>query len=229
MKRCFLIVILALQLGALSAFANEHIVVSGGPALFYFEKHKAKPHDKYWGNFIDAAAAKIRSIKPSVPSGDTITWMVYRTGYEKRGKEQGDDLLATIAERAKILGANLVYFNDRKEFLNYLNDRPDNNLIARLEYFGHSNKRNWMFDYSNRLDGSSIEPAMLHIWNLKNIDSGIFASDAVCQSWGCHSGEEYSAAWFKRTGRRMTGAIGKTDYSQGGLPFLSTEGGKWVQ
>jgi hypothetical protein len=48
------------------------------------------------------------------------------------------------------------------------------------------------------------------------------------KSWGCHTGESMSRLWREATGTRMWGAIGKTDYSTGELPALSSVGGKWV-
>jgi hypothetical protein len=86
-----------------------------------------------------------------------------------------------------------------------------------------------MFDYSNLLDGASPEFAMFHMWHFKELSHEIFTDNAFCQSWGCHSGEEYSGTWYKHIGIRMKGAIGKTDYSNGGLPFLSSANGRWSQ
>lgn len=230
MKRLILFLVLFQALISWS-FANELILISGGPALRYYEHSKAHSHDKFWGNFINAAEIRIKKIKSSLKEGDKITWMVYRLGYETRAKEEQDDLIGNITKRAEELGVNLVWFNSRVEFVNYLNANrnDDNNKIARLEYFGHSNKRDWMFDYSNQLDGGCAEPAMFHIWHFHELDRGIFTDDVVCKSWGCHSGEQYSSAWFKYTGKRMIGAVGKTDYSNGDLPDLSTENGKWTQ
>ena len=55
-----------------------------------------------------------------------------------------------------------------------------------------------------------------------------FVRDAYVKSWGCHTGESMSKHWRDATGTRMWGAIGKTDYSTGELPALSSAGGKWV-
>ena len=49
----------------------------------------------------------------------------------------------------------------------------------------------------------------------------ILHEDAVCKSWGCHSGELYSKWWKNEFDVAMTGAVGKTDFSHGGLPALS--------
>lgn len=224
-----LTIIFNLYLGYSSLRASEYLMISGGPALRLFEHSKEHSHDKYWGNFIDAAVTRIKQVRPELSSGDKITWLVYRPSYESRGREEKINLIAEVESRAKSLNVPVVWFNTRDELLNYLNKRDRSNLVCGLEYFGHSNKRNWMFDYSNALDGGSVEPAMLHQWNFRSIQRDIFTKNAFTQSWGCHSGEEYSQNWFKRTGVHMKGAIGKTDYSNGGLPFLSSEKGRWSQ
>lgn len=211
--------------------ANEQIFISGGPALRYFERHKVSSHDKFWGNFIHAAVLRHKQIADTIPAGDTFTWLVFRPGYEARSREAEFDVPAEVENLIRPTGAKVVWFNNRDELINYLNRGQDRDKIkiSRLEYFGHSNKRNWMFDYSNRLDGAVAEPLCLHLRDLSKIKSSSFAPGAYAQSWGCHSGEEYSAAWLKATGVRMVGAVGKTDYSGGGIPVLSTAGGYWTK
>ncbi|MDR2462921.1 MAG: hypothetical protein LBD30_03975 [Verrucomicrobiales bacterium] len=227
--RLFLSLICGALIGAAAARADEHVIVSGGCALTYFEKHKPKPHDKYWGNFIDAAAARIAQIQPA--PGDQITWLVYRPAYAARGREENANLLAAIRLKATQTRARLFWFDSQPELLNHLNKGADRDRvkIARFEYFGHSNMLCLMFDYSNGLDGAAFASGILHQNDLGKINRAIFAKTARAQSWGCHSGESYSAEWKKRTGIPMVGAIGKTDYSRGGLPFLSSPNGKWSQ
>ncbi|MEM6821494.1 MAG: hypothetical protein AAF558_06095 [Verrucomicrobiota bacterium] len=221
---------IALCFGSSFASANEQIFVSGGPSLRSFERHKPAPHDRFWGNFLTSSIARYKEVKPEIGS-DLVTWLVYRPAYITRGQESNTDLIAEIKNMLKPITSNIVWFESRKEFLDYLHKGQDRSKIKirRLEYFGHSNKRNWCFDYSNRIDGAVLEPLCLHVDHLKSIKNRIFTSDAYCRSWGCHSGEEYSRAWYKATGTRMWGAIGKTDYSTGAIPKLSTSGGKWVQ
>jgi hypothetical protein len=69
----------------------------------------------------------------------------------------------------------------------------------------------------------------LHVRDLSRIDSKDFAPDAQAKSWGCHSGEMYSAEWKRHFAVPMVGAVGKTDYSHGQLPFLSSPDGTWTQ
>ena len=83
-----------------------------------------------------------------------------------------------------------------------------------------------MFDYSNEMDSAS--KCWLHVNDLTKINRGIFAKDAFIKSWGCHTGEEMSAAWRRATGTRMWGAIGRTDYSNYDQVVLSEPSGKWV-
>jgi hypothetical protein len=140
-------------------------------------------------------------------------------------------LLDAIRGRIKPTNATLAWFDSRDALVNYLNQGHDRSLvkIERLEFFGHSNRNCWMFDYSNRFDAAGIENGILHITQLSYIRNDVFAPFAYCKSWGCHSGEAYSQSWRQRFGVYLIGAVGKTDYSQGGLPFLSSENGRWAQ
>ncbi|MEO0453162.1 MAG: hypothetical protein AAFY98_03370 [Verrucomicrobiota bacterium] len=213
------------------AIAGEHIYISGGPALRYFEKHKTASHDRFWGNFIQAAVARFQEWKTELDSADQFTWLIYRPSYISRGEEQGEDLITKTENWVAQTGAKIVWFDSRGELINYLNNGQDRDTlkIERIEYFGHSNKRNWMFDYSNRFDAAVLETDSLHMNQLKEINRRIFAKGAYCKSWGCHSGEEYSKMWRRATGVPLIGAIGKTDYSNASVPVISTPGGKWTK
>lgn len=208
---------------------REFIIVSGGPAMRTFERDKASSHDKSWENFIMAALARFKQLEPQMQAGEKITWLVYRPSYVERGAEMVDDLVSDVTEKANKAGVNLFWFDRPIQLINYLNHGKDRKTtpIALFEYFGHSNKACFLFDYSNEIDGMST--AFLHVNDLAKIDRTIFAPDAQAKSWGCHSGELYSGAWKTHFGIPMVGAIGKTDYSHGGLPFLSSDGGHWAQ
>jgi hypothetical protein len=225
-------VLLALiLLGSLAAQAQtrEHIVLTGGPALRFMEHGKDASHDFYWFNFIDASTIWLKQIKDTAPANDLVTWLVYRPAYVSRSKELGLNLIAQIADKAKKLGVNLLWFDTKDQLINYLNRGLDRDKvkIASFDYFGHSNKACFLFDYSNTIDTMSI--CFLHVVDLKRIHGHDFAKDAVCKSWGCHSGELYSKWWKSNFDVAMTGAVGKTDFSHGGLPALSDDKCKWVQ
>jgi hypothetical protein len=218
-------------LGSFAAQAEpgEHIVLTGGPALRFMEHGKDASHDFYWFNFVDASTIWLNQIKSTAPAGDLITWLVYKPAYVSRSNEMGLNLVSQIVDKAKALNVNLFFFDTKEQLINYLNKGQDRGKmkIVSFDYFGHSNKACFLFDYSNTIDTMSI--AWLHVKDLRKIDSDIFAKDATCKSWGCHSGEMYSQWWKGHFDVAMIGAIGKTDFAHGGLPELSSAEGKWAQ
>ena len=221
--------ILLLGLATAPAQDREDIVLTGGPALRFMEHGKGDvSHDVYWFNFVDASTIRLKELKDQAKPDEIVTWLIYRPAYAARSKEMGLDLLAQLEQKARALGVRLVFFDNKAQLIAYLDrgfDR-DKVKIADFDYFGHSNKACFLFDYSNTIDTMSI--AWLHVKDLRLIDSDIFARDAVCKSWGCHSGEMYSKWWKNRFDVPMIGAIGKTDFAHGGLPQLSNSDGKWA-
>lgn len=230
--RFFLVLLSMVALGTLTASAEtrEDIVLTGGPALRFMEHGKgATSHDVYWFNFVDASVIRLKELKAQAQPDESVTWLVYRPAYAARSTEMGMDLLAQIETKAKQVGANLQWFDTKDDLVHYLNKGVDRDKIkiASFDYFGHSNKACFLFDYSNTIDTMSI--CWLHVKDLRRIDDDIFTHDAACKSWGCHSGELYSQWWKDHFDVPMTGAIGKTDFAHGGLPQLSNADGKWSQ
>ena len=215
---------------AIAARAEDIVLISGGPALRSHERFKPNTHDRYWANFIDSDLARVKELRQELPK-DRITWLVFRPGYLRRGSEDKQDYLKILEERGQLHGLTPIYFDDKDQFFTLLrrDGSPARPKIARLEYYGHSNKKCWMFDYSNRVDGGAIEPLVVHVDDLENISGSSFTPNAMCVSYGCHSGEEFSQRWRMIVGRPMVGAVGKTDYSAGGMPKLSEgKGGSWA-
>ncbi len=230
--RAFLVLVSLLLLGTVAAMAQdrEDIVLTGGPALRFMEHGKGDvSHDVYWFNFVDASTIRLAVLKAQAKPDELITWLIYRPAYASRSQELSLDLLAQLREKAAKLGVRLVWFDNKDQLIAYLNRGLDRGKIkiGSFDYFGHSNKACFLFDYSNTIDTMSI--AWLHVKDLKYIKSNIFAEDATCKSWGCHSGEMYSQWWKDHFDVAMTGAIGKTDFAHGGLPELSSTDGKWSQ
>ena len=227
--RLLLALIPLLLLGTLaSAQTHEDIVLTGGPALRFMEHGKGDvSHDVYWFNFVDASVIRLGELRAQHPN-DLVTWLIYRPAYAARSQEMGLNLIAQLQDKAKKLGAHLIWFDSQASLIAYLNKGQDREKmkIANFDYFGHSNKACFLFDYSNTIDTMSI--AWLHVNDLRKIDSDIFTHDATCKSWGCHSGEMYSKWWKSQFGVPMIGAIGKTDFAHGGLPELSNSDGKWA-
>jgi len=211
---------------------REDIVLTGGPALRFTEYSKSatlpEVHDAYWFNFVDASSVRLRELKERAGPAELVTWLVYRPAYMSRGNELDIDLLAKIEKKAQTLSANLQWFDTQQELINYLNAGLDRSRIkiSDFDYFGHSNKSCFFFDYNNAVRGMSI--AWLDVRDLRKITENIFAPEATCKSWGCFSGQLYSKWWTDRFAVPLTGANGKTDYEHGGLPRLSNWGDKWV-
>ncbi len=211
--------------------ANDIVLISGGPALRSHERYKPNTHDRYWANFVDSALARVKELRQELGPNDRLTWLVFRPGYVRRGTEEKQDYLKILEERGQQHGLMPIYFDDKHQLFTLLrrDGSPERPKISRLEYYGHSNKKCWMFDYSNRVDGGAIEPLVVHVDDLENISGSSFTPNATCVSYGCHSGEEFSQRWRMIVGRPMVGAVGKTDYSAGGMPKLSEgKGGSWA-
>ncbi|HRQ88969.1 MAG TPA: hypothetical protein PLA50_09240 [Bacteroidia bacterium] len=211
---------------------DEYIIVSGGPSLMAWESYRreAHRHDRWWGNFIRTARFRIEQLQKATNGTVNITWLVYRPGYETRQAEDGQPLISNIESVRDKYKIRLVWFSSADELISYINSGQNRSSVkvSGFEFFGHSNKFCFVFDYSNHILGASR--AYLHQSDLNRINRKAFARGAYCKSWGCHSGEAFVAEWKRVTGVKMIGAIGKTDYSktyEGSLPFVSP-GGRWT-
>ena len=210
------------------AASGEFVILTGGVSLWVWEKWKAQPHDNWWMNFVRASRIRIEEIQASSP-GAQITWLVYRPSYVSRAKQENNDLISHITSVRDTYRVKLVWFDSAADVISYLNNGQDRSRtkIANFEFFGHSNKACWMFDYSNMIDSAS--KAWLHQDDLTKIKRGIFSRDAFVKSWSCHTGESMSGKWRSVTGVPMIGAVGKTQYMTDELPILSSTGGRWTR
>jgi len=216
---------------------SEYIICSGGPALRKWEdlRNPGQQHDRWWGNFVRTARVRMQELKKTQPQGTTITWLVYRDSYLRRAAEDHDPLTSHIESVQSTYGVNLVWFRTKDELIDYINRGGGSisrgrSKISGFEFFGHSNKYCFLFDYSSDIYAAST--VWLHENDLPRINRSAFARGAYCQSWGCHTGESMSKAWKKATGAPMIGAIGKTDYSfmhLRGWKVALGQGGRWTQ
>ncbi len=206
--------------------AKEVIVISGGVSLSKWENYKPQPHDRWWMNFVRAARIRIQQVRSEDPEAQ-ITWLVYKPAYLRRAPEEGKDLLSLIDSVRDAYRVRRVYFSQTSELIGYLNAGKNRELvkISDLEYFGHSNKACWMFDYSNYIDSAS--KVWFHEDDLPKLRPGIFSKDAYVKSWGCHSGESMNAHFRRATGVPMWGAVGKTQYRTDELPAPAQNSGRW--
>ena len=208
---------------------DEYILLVGGPSMHQWEQYKAQPHDHWWANFIHAARIRTEQLRAQVGPAPKITWLVYRQGYLDRGTQEHQDLIAFINSVRDKFNLNLVWFGNGINVIEYLNKGQDRSRckVADFEYFGHSNRACFMFDYSSNLDSAS--KSWLHENDLVRIERRIFTRAPYVKSWGCHTGEEMSQKWYNATGTHMIGAIGKTQFMMEELPILTSENGQWVQ
>jgi hypothetical protein len=217
------------QLRAADKPQGEWILLVGGVSMHQWEQYKGDAaHDHWWANFIHAARLRTQQLRDQYGPDLPITWLVYKPAYVERSKQDGRDLIALINSVRDAYGLRLIYFYKGQDVINYLNNgQPRDQLkVAGFEYFGHSNKACWMFDYSNVIDSSA--KAWLHQDDFIKIDRHIFARNAYVKSWGCHTGEMMSAYWRKATGIRMWGAVGKTQYMSEELPVLVSPSDRWA-
>jgi len=211
------LLLLTSGLATKAAADTEYLVVSGGPAVRGFEdlRRPGEQHDRWWGNFIRTARVRMQEIHKTVPANTRITWLVYRDAYVRRAAAEHQPLMQNVESVTKAYPyIHLVWFRSTDELINYINHGQSgrgNLKISGFEYFGHSNKYSFMFDYSSDVYATST--AWLHENDLRKISRWAFSSKAYCQSWGCHTAESFSKAWKRATGTKMVGAQGKTDYS----------------
>jgi hypothetical protein len=229
MKRLLLLLPLCLLFASPvpAAPQGEYVLLVGGPSLMQWEKYKAQPHDHWWANFVHAARVRTDQIRAQAPDAK-ITWLVYGQGYKDRAVQDKQDLISLIGTVRDKYNLNLIYIRKGDDVINYLNSgQPrDSVKIADFEYFGHSNAKCFMFDYSSNIESAC--KSWLHEDDLKKINGRVFARGANIKSWGCHTGESMSKKWYAATGTQMWGVIGKTQYMLNELPVISGKDSKWV-
>lgn len=211
------------------AFSHaEHVIVTGGPALRKWENFRVADdqHDKWWANFVRASTLRMAEIRKAYGADAPLVWMVYQPGYLTRGREDGKPYTTWIAEQAAKRKATLVWFSSSDGFIRALNSRPRGS-VKSFDFFGHSNRYAFMFDYGN--DIMAVSTAVLHQDQVGKIRSSIFAKNAYCKSWGCHTGESMSAVWKNAVGLPLEGARGPTSYTMVGHGTMPVVKGSWVR
>jgi hypothetical protein len=223
-----LLLVLAFTAQGASPVGGEYVLLVGGPSLRQWEQYKAQPHDHWWANFIRAARIRTEQVRAQYGPNQQITWLVYKQGYLDRAVQEKQDLISYINSVGEKYNLNLIYFKTGDDVIGYLNTgKPRNQIkVTGFEYFGHSNKACFMFDYSSNIDSAC--KSWLHETQLHLINGSIFSRGAYIKSWGCHTGEQMSDYWRRGTGTRMIGAVGKTQYMMEELPVLVSQNDRWV-
>ncbi len=227
MPRVFRLLLL-LSLLSLQAATAEHLIVSGGPALRKWENYRVPDdqHDRWWANFIRAATLRMAEVRLAYGKEAPLVWMVHRPSYEARGREDGKPYTTWIAEQAAKRNCTLIWFSSTGDFINKINSRPRGS-VETFDYFGHSNKYAFMFEYGSDIMAAST--SWLHERDLPRLNSSIYARNAYCKSWGCHTGSSMSAVWRKQLGLPLEGAKGKTVYTMVGRGEMPTGFGGWTR
>lgn len=227
MIRCLLAALTAsILLG--SAASADHVVVTGGPALRKWEDLRTKEmrHDRWWANFIRASTIRFDQILKDPDHDDRMVWFVYQPGYRDRGLEDGKPYLSWIPDLARKRGVQLMWFSSGEEFVRKFNQLPAGS-VRSMDYFGHSNQYAFMFEYGSDIIAAST--AWLHQDELSRIHRSVFAPNAVCVSWGCHTGHSMSQVWKRTLGVPLRGVRGPTSYVVVGQGQLPEAKGSWAE
>jgi hypothetical protein len=206
----------------------EHVIVCGGPALRQWEDLRIEDdrHDRWWANFVRASTLRMAEIRIAYGKDAPLVWLVHRPGYEARGREDGKPYTTWITEQATKRRATLIWFTTGGDYINKINARPRGSVVT-YDYFGHSNKYAFMFDYGS--DIMAVSTSWLHERDIPRLKSSIFAPNAYCKSWGCHTGQSMSAVWKRHLGIPLEGANGKTLYTMVGHGEMPKGFGGWVR
>jgi hypothetical protein len=225
MKRIVAIVSWCLA-GMLSA-AADHVIVTGGPALRKWEDLRVVEdrHDRWWANFVRASTLRMEEIRKAQGKSAPLVWFVFKPGYLARGREDGKPYVKWITEQAQKRNATLIWFDSGPGLIKAFNARPRGS-VRTFDFFGHSNRHAFMFDYGNDIIASST--AWLHEHEISRIKSSVFARDAHCKSWGCHTGESMTRVWRQHLGVPLEGVRGPTDYRAISFGKMPEAKGPWT-
>jgi hypothetical protein len=129
---------------------------------------------------------------------------------DEEGNKNEDYFWDLMMERAKNDGFEVIAFETADELTAKLANFPDR--IASVEYFGHSNRSDFLLDY-----GIDSRPNAKYHWGktqAAKISAGRFVNSAYFASYGCYQGEAdgLASAIQKLWYIEAIGSVGKTDY-----------------
>ena len=223
MKGLFFLVLLAITTPIV---AREHVILTGGPALRRWENLRVERdrHDRFWGNFLAATSIRSDELRKIHGENASLTWIVYKPGYVIRGKEDHKPYAKWVAKQAAKRNAKLIWIDTGDQAIAAINGSRD---IITFDFFGHSNRHCFMLDYGTNV--MAVSQAWIHEKDLRKIRRGAFNKNALCQSYGCHTGESMSAIWRSKVGIPLIGAKGKTNYETVSFGRLPSVSGKWIR
>ncbi|MBM3863558.1 MAG: hypothetical protein FJ385_06345 [Verrucomicrobia bacterium] len=219
--------ILTLLVAASASALADHVIVTGGPALRKWEDLRVQEdrHDRWWANFVRASTLRMAELRTAGGPSAPIVWFVFKPGYVTRGREDGKPYVQWITEQAQKRRVPLIWFDSGPGFIKAFNARPRGS-VKTLDFFGHSNRHAFMFDYGNDIIASST--AWLHEREIPRLRRAVFARGAHCRSWGCHTGESMSSVWRQHLGVPLEGVKGPTDYRPLSFGRMPEAKGPWT-
>lgn len=227
MQRRLVTFILILLTATVMAENKVHFILTGGPALRKWENLRIEPHrhDRWWANFIRASTLRMVEIRTAYGKDAEIVWAVYKNGYVRRSTEDHKPFTTWIESLAKKRKVKLIWFSKGDQAIAAINKQPRKSIVT-FDYFGHSNRFCFLFDYSSAISGAS--KSWLHEKELYRIRSSVFAKHPISQSWGCYTGESMSKYWKYHVGHTLIGAEGKTNYEKVGRGEMPAINGRWI-
>ena len=216
---------------------NKKVVVTGG-----LDNHNKNPM-----NFILASKIQINNYLSRRSNRESVNWLIFDLDYSKRQKED-------FSNWAKKKGVAIKFVKTTSDVIRELNkSKKDNDKITELSIFAHGTASNVAFGYQNTgVKYREIEnPTNMNYHNIGQLSREDFANNARIDLYSCNSaslfgfgkktfattdamikavdiGRSFAEQLSLQSGARVTGVVGRTDYSpviSGQLPTLGSMGG----
>ena len=216
---------------------NKKVVVTGG-----LDNHNKNPM-----NFILASKIQVNNYLSRRSNRESVNWLIFDLDYSKRQKED-------FSNWAKKKGVAIKFVKTTSDVIRELNkSKKDNDKITELSIFAHGTASNVAFGYEN----TGVEyiyiknPTNMNNYNIGQLSREDFANSARIDLYSCNSaslfgfgkktfattdamikavdiGRSFAEQLSLQSGARVTGVVGRTDYSpviSGQLPTLGGMGG----
>ena len=216
---------------------NKKVVVTGG-----LDNHNKNPM-----NFILASKIQINNYLSRRSNRESVNWLIFDLDYSKRQKED-------FSNWAKKKGVAIKFVKTTSDVIRELNkSKKDNDKITELSIFAHGTASNVAFGYQNTgVKYREIEnPTNMNYHNIGQLSREDFANNARIDLYSCNSaslfgfgektfattdamikavniGRSFAEQLSLQSGARVSGVVGRTDYSpviSGQLPTLGGMGG----
>ncbi len=151
-------------------------------------------------SFVRASRTRFQQIEAQQGNDPNAlyTWLVFEDGYRARGAQDHQDYVSDINSVRDKYHLHLVPVLNGNDVVNYLNNGQDRGRmkVVDFEYFGHSNRCCFMFDYSNNIDSAS--KFYLHEDQLAGAAPQRFRAQRLCQKLGLPHRREHEQEVLRR-------------------------------